>query len=956
MALNASDQTDGQPSLSIHRLRFLPFSPSAPTSLALSPHPVGATGRSLLAIGRQNGNIDLCTWVAGVEGSVAKGWVNQTTLVSRSGTSKKIESLSFAQTTGENYGPDRLRLFSISGGSVLTEHTLPYEFTFPGKVFSHQAKFEASQQVVGTTRTLTSGGGVIWCMAVSPLSRYIAVGCEDGHVRIIDIRQGRFEHLALSNAAKGGVGEAVPRMDRAKTRIVSLAWGASLEKPRQQKSQPFRRASKPNQSDSSDSDSDDDEEDNWTESYILAGTTSSSALLFTLSTGRLNQKLLLPKARNEQTIVWSVTVLPDQTLVTGDSLGFVTFYDAATKVPLPEGRFQVHDKGADVLCLTVGSDGKTVYSGSVDQKVSEFALLGKKWAHTATRRLHAHDVKAVVIDPPRGPKTKGPGKLDGNVPVLVSASADFNIVLTPASPPSEINARLHRRKQDRNGKGVASAIENADQNPVSSNPMTTFGSTTQRRIPYVPASNAGSAFAGNGAGSIRVCAARGWIVMRSEKAIEIWEVQNQAAQPLNQGPLAGPSQNAAPYRRLLQMVMGKERSRLISHAISADGQYLAISDMSETRVFSLRVSLGELTPKIVKTFSRLLVTTPVPPSSAMTFTPDGRLIMAGWPNMTVRVVIINPEGLCQVIKNWTIGTGITGKRAVAGRGASRSADAGHASNGSSKNGQEEEVEVDEDEDEDEEDGYSSDGLTRTEMTHKNDAVIEKECREANKHRIDHLVVSADSQYLLCSSNSHIWTYNLDLMPKYAKLLPSLSSKPVGLAFHPANSNIAATALQDGSVKIFQLEEEGGNSNERWNSLSSEIQAKISGVRDHPTGITWMNNSSTGPLLVINGSTWLLTARENPNSTFSHGATTGTKRRTRNSIHVAEEEASSNWIIKLTFRYQPLVYVASLDPVNVNSEGQGEETTTTSLAVIERPFFELAGNLKGVWKREKRYGQ
>ena len=416
------DQPGPSASLSTHRLRFLPFTPSAPTSLALSPNPIGSTGRSLLAIGRQNGSIDLCVWVDGADGSVAKGWINHTTLIFTGTTPKKIESLAFAQTSSENYGPDRLRLFSISGGSVLTEHFLREEFTYPGKVFAHQRT--AGNQIPGSTRTIPSQGGVIWCMASSPLSRYIALGCEDGHVRIIDIREGRFEHLALSNAAKGGVGEAAPRTDRAKTRIVSVAWGPPQRKQKEPQRKPIRPAAR-GSSDSDDSDSDDDDDD-WSETYLLAGTTSSVALLFALSTGRLTQRLMLPKARSEQTIVWSVAVLPDHTLVTGDSLGFVTFYDAATKVPLPEGRFQVHDKGADVLCLTVGPDAKTVYSGSVDQKVSEFVMVNKKWIHTATRRLHAHDVKAVLVDPPLSP-TKGNADLKGIVPVLISGSV-FSII------------------------------------------------------------------------------------------------------------------------------------------------------------------------------------------------------------------------------------------------------------------------------------------------------------------------------------------------------------------------------------------------------------------------------------------------------------------------------------------------------------------------------------------------
>lgn len=941
----ALDQSGASAALSIHRMRFLPFTPSAPTALALSPNPVGSTGRSLLAIGRQNGNIDLCTWVAGAEGSVPKGWVTHTTLISTGATSKKIESLAFAQTSSENYGPDRLRLFSISGGTLVTEHFLPEEFTFPGKVFSHQRS--AGNHVLGSTRTLPSQGGVIWCMASSPLSRYIALGCEDGHVRIVDIREGRFEHLAISNAAKAGVGEAATRSDRAKTRIVSVAWGPPQHKQKQAKPKPYKTAARAASDSDSDSDSDDDDDD-WSESYFIAGTTSSVALLFALSTGRLTQRLMLPKARSEQTIVWSVAVLPDHTLVTGDSLGFVTFYDAATKVPLPEGRFQVHDKGADVLCLTVGPDGKTIYSGSVDQKVSEFVMLNKKWIHTATRRLHAHDVKAVVVDPPLSP-TKGSIDLKGIVPVLISASADFNIVLTPASPPSEINVRTH--KVSRRKKSHLEAIADSAQNPISSNPLTTFSSTTQRRIPYVPQSNAGSALAGSGAGTLRVCSQRGWLVLRTDSAVEIWEIQAQTEHQ-NEGPAAGPNQNAAPYRQLLRMDMAKRKSKLISHAISSDGQFLAISDLSETKVFSLRVSLGELEPKLIKSFKTALQDTDAPPaSSGMCFTPDGRLILSTWPDGIIYVVALDTKSACKIVKKWNIAQATNGKRAITGRLASQS-----KTNGAKKNGQgEDDDDVSSGSEEDEDDDEDSTSSAKS-----------------NQHRIDHLIVTPDSQYLVCCASNHIWTYNLDVLSPHPRLLPSLPCRPVGIACHPTEPGVAAAALQDGSLRILQWDE-GLTSHARakWDALASGVMAKIANVRDHPSGITWLS-SAYGPLLVVHGATWLLTIREKEGSDVgsASGGVGHNKRRSRGMVQEEAEEKSAHananaatseepespyWTIKLTFRYQPLVHVAGIRPVG-GQQGNGATANFPSLALVERPFFELAGSLDGAWKRERRYGQ
>lgn len=73
-------------SLALHRVRFVDWSPSAITALAFSPVPpssqnaayVTCQTRSVLAVGRENGNIDLCTWcedTSAGEASIAKGWM-----------------------------------------------------------------------------------------------------------------------------------------------------------------------------------------------------------------------------------------------------------------------------------------------------------------------------------------------------------------------------------------------------------------------------------------------------------------------------------------------------------------------------------------------------------------------------------------------------------------------------------------------------------------------------------------------------------------------------------------------------------------------------------------------------------------------------------------------------------------------------------------------------------------
>eukprot|EP00439_Symbiodinium_sp_Y106_P065537 s2893_g10.t1 len=69
-----------------------------------------------------------------------------------------------------------------------------------------------------------------------------------------------------------------------------------------------------------------------------------------------------------QQLIWSLVSLEDKMLASGDSLGLVQIWDTVACVLLH--RFAQHQ--ADVLALAASSDGRTLLSGSVDAKISEF--------------------------------------------------------------------------------------------------------------------------------------------------------------------------------------------------------------------------------------------------------------------------------------------------------------------------------------------------------------------------------------------------------------------------------------------------------------------------------------------------------------------------------------------------------------------------------------------------------
>lgn len=112
----------------------------------------------------------------------------------------------------------------------------------------------------------------------------LAIGCEDGGIRLLSVEHDGLSHLR--------------RFDRVKSRILSLAWGPPI--PKQASSTPAGNA---------DSDSDDDDEDDWKDSWLVAGCSDSSVRKWDFATGRVGERMGTDKMRGERTLVWTVGVL-----------------------------------------------------------------------------------------------------------------------------------------------------------------------------------------------------------------------------------------------------------------------------------------------------------------------------------------------------------------------------------------------------------------------------------------------------------------------------------------------------------------------------------------------------------------------------------------------------------------------------------------------------------------------
>ena len=122
-------------------------------------------------------------------------------------------------------------------------------------------------------------------MAANPASTLLALGCEDGTVRLLSVSDDTLTHHR--------------RFDRVKCRILSIAWGPPV--PRHSKETTV--VSKESESDN------DDNEEEWSDAWLVTGCSDSSIRKWDVPSGKLLDRMGTDKIRGERTLVWAVGVL-----------------------------------------------------------------------------------------------------------------------------------------------------------------------------------------------------------------------------------------------------------------------------------------------------------------------------------------------------------------------------------------------------------------------------------------------------------------------------------------------------------------------------------------------------------------------------------------------------------------------------------------------------------------------
>ncbi|XP_013420051.1 U3 small nucleolar RNA-associated protein 4 homolog [Lingula anatina] len=197
--------------------------------------------------------------------------------------------------------------------------------------------------------THPSNAGAVWCLVANSKQTHIAAGTEEGCIVIFELTE---EGLIYDKA-----------LDRQEGRILSLAWHEGGE--------------------------------------MMVSGGIDNIRIWSVQSGHAVQRLTLGRQdRNKDTIVWSIAVTQDFTIISGDSRGKTTFWNGKQGTALKS--YQSHK--ADVLSVCASQDGTSVFASGVDPALAQFEYTAaqansdwKMWVRSSVRNQHTHDVRAVTI-------------------------------------------------------------------------------------------------------------------------------------------------------------------------------------------------------------------------------------------------------------------------------------------------------------------------------------------------------------------------------------------------------------------------------------------------------------------------------------------------------------------------------------------------------------------------------
>uniref|UniRef100_A0A8D0AY75 UTP4 small subunit processome component n=1 Tax=Sander lucioperca TaxID=283035 RepID=A0A8D0AY75_SANLU len=288
----------------VHRVRFFDYMPTAIRAMAFNSR----TER--LALARADGALEIFNF--------ADNYFQEKVIPGQDG--RAVEALCWV---GQ-------RLFSAGLNGEITEYDL---------------------ENLRPRYTVEAYGGPIWTISSNSQGTLLAVGCEDGTVKMFEILEERIQFQR--------------NLDRQKGRIISLSWHPS--------------------------------------GTLIAAGMMDMIRIFDAETGRATHRLLVERgvgaSKSKEVVVWSIVFLSDHTIVSGDSAGKVQIWDGVTGTLV---RTQLVTKW-DVLALSVSNDESSLVAGTSEGTVVQFQFISstvgqqdKEWVRTRTFKNHSHDVRALA--------------------------------------------------------------------------------------------------------------------------------------------------------------------------------------------------------------------------------------------------------------------------------------------------------------------------------------------------------------------------------------------------------------------------------------------------------------------------------------------------------------------------------------------------------------------------------
>ncbi len=139
------------------------------------------------------------------------------------------------------------------------------------------------------------------------------------------------------------------------------------------------------------------------ESNDMSSSPSSSSTLTGLQWKASTRLTVENQGRRSATKIWALKALNDGTLVSGDSMGNIQFWDSTAGTLLQS--FEHNRNNADVLDIAVSHDQRKVLASGVDSRVvcielntvSSDPATSNKWILSTQQRHHTHDVHSLAI-------------------------------------------------------------------------------------------------------------------------------------------------------------------------------------------------------------------------------------------------------------------------------------------------------------------------------------------------------------------------------------------------------------------------------------------------------------------------------------------------------------------------------------------------------------------------------